>query len=89
MKQVYTKPVLMVETFTLTQTIATKCGAAHDSTLGTPTHYSKSTCGWDMGGNVVIWTTEVSSCVIKEDKDIMINGVCYNNPDGNSSIFGS
>ena len=90
MKQVYTKPVLMMETFNLTQTIAAGCGAAAGgNTLGRPAQWSKSTCGWDLG-NEILWAENTdANCNSYLSVDEDVNGLCYNNPGGGNSIFGS
>lgn len=84
MKKAYTKPVLLVESFELTQSIAS-CGALHNS-LGQPAHSTRSDCGWDLGFGDVIWV-EGTVCSIPWDKETPISGVCYNNPDGGNNIF--
>lgn len=87
MKAVYKKPVLQIEYFTLSQSIAS-CGAFQDSTLGKPGHDDKP-CGWDMG-NTIVWTgAEGSSCTLPWGENDEFNGVCYNNPNNGISIFGS
>ena len=88
MKAKYVKPALVMERFELTQSIANGCNVDPDGPLGDPNHYSKATCGWDMG-NVVLWTVENAGCTEKEDPDADWVGVCYNNPDGFNKIFGS
>lgn len=91
MKEVYEKPVLRIERFTLSQSIAS-CGAAHDSSLGHPNHWSKSECGWKVGDEVY-WSS-VPGCGEDED-DVYPEGwdgleiACYNNPDGDTTVFSS
>ena len=86
MKRVYEKPGIYVENFSLSQSIARKCRAAEDSTLGVPNYSEPGSCGWDMG-NLVIWTDAKSKCDLFMDADTPFEGVCYNNPDGGTNIF--
>lgn len=88
MKAVYKKPSVRIEYFTLSQSIAT-CNAFQDSTVGGPGQGDKVVCGWDMG-NVIVWTGEgESNCNMPWGEDDEFSGVCYNNPSGGNSIFGS
>ena len=48
MKKAYTKPVLIVERFTLSQTIAHNCGKNLDFSMATLAN--KKDCGWNIGG---------------------------------------
>lgn len=94
MKRTYCKPDLHIEYFTLSQSIAAGCGAAHwDELTGGPNHASKSTCGWTDSFGDVYWSTP-EACgnggngyVV--DEDFEMDGVCYNNPNGGHSIFNS
>ena len=88
-KEAYTKPQFRIDYFELSQSIASCAGVTGGgSTLGKPSHWSKETCGWDLGGWVV-WT-ERNSCPDEiADPDDPINGVCYNNPSGNVVAFSS
>lgn len=89
MKKTYTKPSIQIEKFCLSQSIASGCGASSDSTLGRPSHGDKATCGWDMG-NLVVWTGDGSSgCNWPWGVDERFDSVCYNNPNGGMTIFGS
>lgn len=89
MKKSYIKPELHVEHFTLSQSIASCAGVTGGgSTLGKPSHWSKTTCGWDVGG-YIIWT-EASNCPDEQaGADEEIDGVCYNNPSGSVVAFSS
>ena len=86
MKRVYEKPGIYVENFSLAQSIARKCGAAENSTLGKPTYGEPGSCGWDMG-NLIVWTGNGDACDFILDADTPFEGVCYNNPDGGTNIF--
>lgn len=88
MKQNYIKPMIVIERFGLTQSVATGCGAAASNTLGNPTQWSKSSCAWEVGG-LLIFLDTMNVCAdfkVKEDEEVF--GACYNNPEG-SMIFSS
>lgn len=88
MKKKYSKPELYIENFQLTQSIAENCGAYDVGySLGTPGQGDKNSCGWDIGG-LVIWLDATRGCT-EVYPDIDIDGVCYNNPNGAHTIFGS
>lgn len=88
MKKEYKKPMIVLESFNLSQSIAAGCGAIHDSTLGSPNQSSKETCAWVVGGyNVFLNDTNICTIKIGENDDSL--GVCYNNPNGGTSIFNS
>lgn len=88
MKQKYTKPVLIKETFTLSQSIAKNCGRLLN--FAHATMADRTNCGWDIDGNHnttadVIFMESVA-CTIKTP---YFNGVCYNNPEGGFNVFNS
>lgn len=88
MKQQYSKPVLIKETFTLSQSIAKNCGRMLD--FSHATQADTANCGWDVDGNIntrsdVIFM-EAADCTIKT---LYIQGVCYNNPAGGFNVFNS
>lgn len=90
MKQKYTKPTLATESFELTQSIATGCGAvAGGNTTGGPAHWAKSTCGWKVGFQIIWVEGNGSNCNTFRDPDVEYVGVCYNNPGGNNVIYTS
>lgn len=88
MKQKYTKPVLIKETFTLSQSIANNCGRMLN--FDQATMADRSNCGWDVDGNHHTITDvifmEARACTIKT---LYFNGVCYNNPAGGFNVFNS
>ncbi|MBQ9165623.1 MAG: hypothetical protein IJX71_01650 [Oscillospiraceae bacterium] len=92
MKNKYTKPVLMMEDFTLSQSIAHNCGKALDFNQATLKY--KSTCGWDLGtdgefkkgGLDILWTGS-PNCSIPTGEEAGV--VCYNNPGGGFNVFNS
>ncbi len=89
MKKAYNKPELYVESFQLSQSIASTCSvAAGGNSLGSPSHDSKSTCGWDLG-NMVLWVDSSTGCNKSLDVDADFLGMCYNTPNGGNTIFGS
>ena len=90
MKERYVKPDLRVEYFTLSQSVAANCGAGNlGNEFGKPAHQTKESCGWDLGfGGMVIWTRDLN-CTEFLDPNGSFNGICYNNPEGGFSIFGS
>lgn len=89
MKKIYKKPILFMETFSITQSVATGCGAvAGGNSLGKPTHWEKETCGWSYG-NMIVWTEANTGCSVKWGKDDEYASLCYNNPDGGNNIFSS
>lgn len=88
MKEAYVKPALHLERFALSQNVASGCGApGGGGSLGKPTHWDKSTCGWDLG-NMLLWVAE-PACSSLVGADENVGGVCYNNPDGGYNIFSS
>ena len=89
MKARYVKQELMVESFTLTQNIANTCSVpGGGNSLGKPTHWAKETCGWELDTNTVLWVGE-NICNVTVGLDEEVNGICYNNPSGDLTIFGS
>ena len=82
MKKAYEKPVLYIERFTLSQTIALNCG--ENVYLGEPTHGSKETCGWNVDGIIVFTSKNYCS----ELTEIYLD-VCYNAPAGGYNVFAS
>jgi hypothetical protein len=94
MRKEYVKPMIGVELFTLTQSIALFCEDLNkEAGLGVPTHYDpERDCGWDMG-NWIIFTSDNSSCKDEQldgDEEFFeIYGQCYNSPIGGTEIFSS
>ena len=81
--------MVAIERFELSQTIAMSCGVNKStSTLGVPAQADKAVCGWDVGG-FVIWTDAMQSCTEVMPENAEFNGMCYNNPNGNVTIFAS
>ena len=53
MKKAYKKPAMIVEWFTLSQTIAASCADLSD--YGSPTLNRMYLCGWDLNGATTIF----------------------------------
>ena len=89
MKEIYTKPVLHIETFRLSQSIANSCNVppAVQSTVSRANMWYRSTCGWAVG-DTVMWL-EGTACNYPLGVDDEVNGYCYNNPSAGLSIFHS
>lgn len=97
MKRKYTKPSFVVERFGLAQSIAADCSvnpANPRASIGSPTSGNKNACGWKVGG-YVIWASATTGCngdngiPIIANENAMVQGFCYNNPNGNNVIFTS
>ena len=88
MKAKYVKPDLLVESFTLMQNIANTCAGAAGSTLGHPTFGDGDNCGWSLGGAAILWA-HAGACDDLVEPNTEVSGICYNNPNGGLSIFGS
>lgn len=84
MKAKYTKPLLAVEMFSLTQSVARDCGETSipkdQLNLNDPNN-----CAWDLGGGMTVFIPG-PNCVI--DGENMGYG-CYNNPSEGNYIFRS
>lgn len=87
MKAPYEKPLLAVELFSLTQSIARDCTAgnipAENLNLNDP-----NTCGWDLGGGLGKDIVFVLGLACTIDGENMFH-VCYNNPAETTIIFRS
>ena len=89
MKLEYVKPRILVERFTLTQSIAASCGATGGTTLGKPTSQSAATCGWDLNGVLFFTSSTVNICTEIVSDGFEREGYCYNNPTGSPAFFSS
>lgn len=87
-KETYVKPQIHIEYFSLNQNIA-NCGAAHNSDWGSPSHWTKTTCGWRWPNGEVAFLNDMEVCTDKYFETDNIEGICYNNPEGGATIFGS
>lgn len=84
MKKAYQKPMLIVERFTLSQTIAHNCGKNLDFSMAT--HATIETCGWDVGGIEIFIDPMICDQPLEED---MFDFACYNAPEGGYNVFHS
>ena len=83
MKANYTKPLLAVEIFSLTQSAARDCA---DNIPKEQLNFNDpGKCVWDLGGNISVFVSQ-SNCTI--DGTNMGIG-CYNNPSEGNYIFRS
>ena len=91
MKKAYMKPGMYIESFSLAQSIAAGCGVQHDSTLGGPLQWSKTTCAWQIGGAAFWQKGVIDGCSFDGGEQTESNGeiICYNTPNGTNTIFGS
>ena len=90
MKKTYVKPALVMESFMLSQNIAYNCGVPGGGTdLGSPTQGSKEICGWEDPLGRVFWLDSNNACTTTVNEDFTNGAVCYNNPGGGFTIFGS
>lgn len=91
MKKRYEKPQVAVEKFNFQQSIADNCGHDYNSTLGHPTHGNPSSCAWQLGNGILIWTSTNVGCGEDdiESPDYEFDGACYNAPSGTIKLFAS
>lgn len=83
MKAKYTKPLLALESFSLTQTVTRDCGDSIPKDR--LNHGDPSQCVWDLGGGMSVFIAG-TNCVL--DGENMGYG-CYNNPSEGNYIFRS
>lgn len=97
MKKAYQKPIAVVESFELTEHIAS-CGSTtvgNPNVIGKPNHYGGSNCEFLVtGGNgITLFLESNKECSLQvqvdEEGNILGWGGCYNTPDGNISMFSS
>lgn len=86
MKNQYMKPVLLIESFTLSQSIAAGCGQNLD--FSQATSQDVNTCVWQTGfPNENVFVKGVNeNCNISDEE---FDGVCYHNPEGGFNVFSS
>ena len=83
MKANYTKPMLAVELFSLTQSAARDC--ADNIPADRVNLNDIDTCVWDLGGGTTVFVAG-STCVLDGEQ---MGFACYNNPSEGSYIFRS
>lgn len=88
MKSKYVKPELIMEHFSLCQSIASGCDGLDTNTLGAPLQATKDICAWDVGG-MAVFSNDVFNCFIKVGSDDSYGNYCYDNPNGGITIFSS
>lgn len=87
MKKVYQKPILIVDTYNMVQSIAAGgCTIAGGGSLGTPTWGDPASCTWDLDDDKYFTIGTGSPC--NEDGDKLVIG-CYHAPKDTDSIWGS
>jgi len=91
MKERYVKPIVMVERFSLAQSIAVSCGAPVGNDFG-PNSTSATTCTWTADSVDLFIAGITNGCWLgpeSEDEDYVVDGYCYNNPDDMFAMFSS
>lgn len=89
MKKQYSKPGIIIEDFRVAEHIASCDGVQHNNTWGSPQQWSKNTCAWlDTYGNA-LFIEEMQVCTAPVKENANVGGICYNNPSGLYTIFGS
>ena len=79
MKKTYTKPQILIENFTISQSIAGDCNIII-------TNATQGVCAYmDRGGNAV-FTNLISDCTYKQTDG---DSVCYNVPIATNDLFNS
>ena len=96
MKEKYSKPRLITETFRISQSVATHCG---DAPVGTSANYGHTladvgSCGYKLGVEGFVLFYNGSACSVDyntpdENGNSIYEQYCYNNPVGSMTVFGS
>lgn len=84
MKKEYKKPMIVIEEFSLSQTVARKCSESiskDDVNLG-----DINICGWVIADGVIAFVEGEGVCQMNGEE---ITGMCYNNPGEGNYIFDS
>ncbi len=82
MKKKYVKPQIIIENFSLSETIAAGCEVIVDT-------HSSGQCGLDFGGDA-IFLTGIQGCKIQvTEDDGLNNGMCYHVPIETNNLFNS
>lgn len=91
MKMAYVKPSMIVERFTLSQSIAAPCTAASDPSklYGDPNQQTRSTCQWVYGDDILFTAGNTKGCNLELSEGVDVGIFCYNNPDPDLAVFGS
>ena len=80
MKKEYSKPMAIVEDFSLQTSIAAGC----DNTAPLPT---QGICGYPLRSGDTIFTEDIDGCKYKNPDGY--NGICYHNPSDDTNLFNS
>lgn len=89
MKKQYSKPGIIIEDFRISQHIAS-CGVPHQSQWGSPKHWSKTSCAWEGPfGEMLFSKGMVNICTDPIGPGDKVGEICYDNPEGGITIFGS
>ena len=83
MKKLYTKPMFVMETFTVMQSSARDCSDSIPQDQLTLADIA--TCCWDLGGGTTVFVAG-STCVLDGEQ---MGFACYNNPSEGNYIFRS
>ena len=90
MKEKYVKPVIMIERFSLTQSIAVACGSSVVNPLAKHNHSDAFSCAWIMPEGSVFTNADHGCVDIEPDPDnVDFWNYCYNNPTADMLMFGS
>lgn len=82
MKKVYTKPVIVIEDFSLNTSIAGDC-----EKITTTTGYGK--CGLEFGGDTLFIDKNTGCSDDWSVDDGSFNGICYYTPTDDNNVFTS
>lgn len=85
MKKEYSKPRIIIDDFSITQNIAS-CGYAGGNKYS---HSSPEKCTWDIGGGVTVFAKGTGLCMKEISPGEKFGEICYNNPSGITTVFGS
>ena len=89
MKKQYSKPGIIIEDFRISQHIAS-CGVAHESQWGSPKQWSKTTCAWQGPFGEMLFSKQMTNiCTDPIGPGDVVGEICYDNPEGGITIFGS
>ena len=89
MKSKYMKPVLRIETFSLTQSVAQSCGWDLGASYGRPLLNHPHGCAWEDESGDAIFVDANSACAMVWDIDSDVNGACFNAPTNPNQLFNS
>lgn len=85
MKKQYSKPGIIIEDFAIAQNIALNCGNAGGNKH---THADGLECAWKEQ-NITVFAEGNIRCLIQLSPGERYEDICYHNPSGKFSVFGS